>query len=193
MRKTLLAMADGKFAYEQDELIISESRLEFICNSNQSIEGKFTIQSSQGTLIKGIIYTTNYRMQCTQTQFMGKKVELEYRFNSDGLSDMSTVKGDIYIETNIGEYNLPFVVSVLNEPVSSSLGAIRNMFHFTNLARADFEQAYKLFASRKFKDINMEPDERMYYNMLSKTNMCREHLEEFLLAINKKEACKYKS
>ena len=53
-------------------------------------------------------------MQCTQTQFMGKKVELEYRFNSDGLSDMSTVKGDIYIETNIGEYNLPFVVSVLN-------------------------------------------------------------------------------
>ena len=187
MRKTLLAMADGKFAYEQDELIISESRLEFICNSNQSIEGKFTIQSSQGTLIKGILYTTNYRMQCTQTQFMGKKVELEYRFNSDGLSDMSTVKGDIYIETNIGEYNLPFVVSVLNEPVSSSLGAIRNMFHFTNLARADFEQAYKLFASRKFKDINMEPDERMYYNMLSKTNMCREHLEEFLLAINKKK------
>lgn len=61
------------------------------------------------------------------------------------------------------------------------------MFHFTNLARADFEQAYKLFASRKFKDINMEPDERMYYNMLSKTNMCREHLEEFLLAINKKK------
>lgn len=39
MKKTLLAMADGKFAYEQDELIISESRLEFICNSNQSIEG----------------------------------------------------------------------------------------------------------------------------------------------------------
>lgn len=187
MRKTLLAMADGKFAYEQDELIISERRLEFICNADEIIEGKFSIKSNAGVDLKGVLYTTNYRMSCRNVQFAGKNVEIEYVFNARGLDYQTTIKGDIFIETNIGEYNLPFVVTVLKDSVPAAFGTVRNLFHFANLAHTDFEQAYKLFVSNKFRNINMENSEKIYYKMLVSHNPCREHMEEFLLAVNKKK------
>lgn len=187
MRKTLLAMAEDKFAYEDDELILSESRLEFICETDEIISGKFYIESDLKREIKGILYSTNFRMKCSEVQFSGKKVEISYTFNAKGLDDKETVKGDIYIESNVGEYNLPFVVTVLNEDVSSSMGVIRNMFHFANLAHYDYEEAYRLFTSGKIRLIKMDASERMHYEMLARANSSRENLEEFLLTANKKK------
>ena len=187
MRKTLLAMAEDKFVYEDDSLVISESRLEFMCEANETIQGKFYIESELKKDTKGILYSTNSRMTCSKVRFSGKKVEISYTFDAKGLVDKETVKGDIYIESNLGEYNLPFVVTVLNEAVNSSLGVIRNLFHFANLAHADYEEAYKLFKSGRLRLIKMSPSERMHYEMLARANVNREHMEEFLLTINKKK------
>jgi len=187
VKKTLLAMAEGRIEYIDDEIIVSENRLELICRKDEIINGKFYIESSLHKDIKGILYSSNYRMKCEQVQFSGKKIEIAYSFDSKGLIDKQTIKGDIYIETNIGEYNLPFVVTVLNETVESSLGSVRNLFHFVNLAHSDYDEAYKLFVSKKFKLLKMDLAERMQYEMLSKNNICKQHMEEFLLAINKKK------
>lgn len=187
MKKTLLAMAKGQIEYTDDEVVISEKRLEIICHKDEIISGKFYVQSSLNNDMRGIIYSSNYRMRCNQVQFFGKRIEIEYTFDSKGLSNKQTVKGNIYIETNIGEYNLPFVVTVLNETINSSLGTVRNLFHFVNLAHADYDEAYRLFVSPKFKMINMDMSERLQYEMLSKNNVCKQHMEEFLLITNKKK------
>lgn len=45
------------------------------------------------------------------------------------------LKGNFYIISNQGEYYLPFVVSIEHVVLDSSIGTIKNLFHFANLAK----------------------------------------------------------
>lgn len=187
MRNTLMAMAEGKFSYDHDELMISEKRLELVCDKDETIRGKFVMESRLGAEIKGVLYSSNYRMKCLEARFCGRRIEVEYEFNSRGLAPKETIKGDLYVESNVGEYNLPFVVTVVSAPVDSPVGPIRNLFHFANLAMVDYEQAYRLFVSKRFREVEMTGTDRVCYDMLMESKPCREHMEEFLIAAHKKK------
>ena len=62
-------------------------------------------------------------------------------------------RGAFHIISNQGEYYIPFFVSVVPKTIDSSLGNIKNLFHFTNLAKSSWEEAVKLFYSKEFKAV----------------------------------------
>ncbi|MDE6739952.1 MAG: hypothetical protein K2K07_12760, partial [Lachnospiraceae bacterium] len=103
------------------------------------------------------------------------------------------VKGAFNIISNQGEYYLPFSVSVMPKVVVSSLGNIRNLFHFTNLAKSNWEEAVKLFYSEEFKEVFTGNDSQHYaaYQGLSAVRGNERNVEEFLQEINKKSAVEY--
>ena len=102
--------------------------------------------------------------------------------------------GYFYIISNCGEYELPYRIEIEDDRVESSLGTIKNMFHFANLAKASWEEAVKAFYSPQFKKIFSAGADRQYYNAykgLSAVPGNEQNMEEFLLETNKKQRVEF--
>ncbi len=95
--------------------------------------------------------------------------------------------------SSCGEYAIPYTVSVRRPQLQSSLGIIKNLFHFTNLAQTDWEEAVSLFYSRNFASILHKGDKNILlsYVGLSKNEENEQNVEEFLIETNKKTPVTY--
>lgn len=191
MRKRIRAIAEGKFDYKDIEVRVSKERIERMARKNEVLKGSVVLESSDERKLKGLIYTTDRRMVCEEVQFRGKKVQVSYEFDTTGMEEGDTNKGEIYIESNAGEIIIPYVVSIAYHAIDSSIGKVRDLFHFANLAQLNYQEAYKLFCSKKFRQIRMNEEHRQLYEALVQSNVCKESMEEFLVAIHKKQPVRF--
>ena len=154
----------------------------------ETSEGSFTIFGPENRLVTGKVSSTDIRMEILTETFSGSPYEVSYRFNSVGLAQGDVLQGNFRIVSNQGEYFLPFVVTVRHEQIASSLGDIKNLFHFANLAKTDWEEAIDLFYSSNFISIFKGNDEQheSLYRGLSCVPGNEQNVEEFLIAISKK-------
>jgi hypothetical protein len=113
---------------------------------------------------------------------------IHFVFDSTGLEAGDVVKGDIQVVSNAGEYYLPFVFSVSYGIVRSSMGNVRNLFHFTNQAQINWDEAVDLFYSPEFARV-FGGNDRIHYDKfrgLSNNHGDPQAVDDFLVAINKK-------
>lgn len=191
MRKRIRAIAEGKFDYKEMLVQVSVERIELMAKKDEVLKGSFVLESVDESRLQGLIYTTDRRMVCEDVQFSGKRVQIHYQFQTKGMEEGETNKGAIYIESNAGEIVVPYVVSIERRCVMTSVGKVRDLFQFANLAQKNFQEAYKLFCSERFMAITMDDDVRQLYRAMTQSNVCKEHLEEFLIAIRKKEPVRF--
>lgn len=181
------------YDYEGGSLVFSCSQIEIAIHKGEIVEGSFTIEEQSGLEAQGDIYSSHIRMTLGSDHFKGKLATVHYRFDSNGLTPGEVVKGCFSIISDKGEYILSYVITILYEQIESSLGNIKNLFHFTNLAKSNWDEAVKLFSKNSFIDIISESDKRyksLYYGLSSQGNQNR-NLEEFLIGINKKQKIEY--
>lgn len=193
MKQIIDRLLNGDFDYERGSLDFSCPRLEIVLEKGEDIEDTFTIYGLPDKLTKGHITTSDWRMECLTPEFAGSEEQITYHFHSEGLEEGDVVKGAFFVISNQGEYYLPYVVSVAYHVMESSLGAIKNLFHFANLAKTNMEEAMQLFYSPYFKQI-LTGSDRQYlkvYEGLSQNKGNAQNLEEFLLVINKKQKVEY--
>lgn len=193
MRRCIKDLANGKFEYDKPTIKLSENHLELQVPINNVGKGNFHIQEVSGKKVKGIIYSSNPRMICLVTQFEGDMIEIPYEYDTRGLEGGETQKGEMFIISSAGECVLPFEVKI--EPVfkNSSIGAVKNLFHFANLAQTNWDEAFKIFYSKEFSNI-FEKREREYqtlYESFATGAKNEQNLEAFLIAINKKSRVKF--
>ena len=182
-------LLNGKYFYAERNLDFSTPRVELYLGAGESVEGSFTIFGSEERLLVGKISSTELRMQVITRDFSGTPYEASYRFDATGLSKGDVIQGDFRIISNQGEYFLPFVVNIRLDHIASSLGDIRNLFHFANLAKTDWKEAVDLFYSDEFISIfsGTEGQYESLYRGLSEIPGNEQNVEEFLIAINKKQ------
>lgn len=193
MREIVDRLLKGQFEYTRGGLEFSLTRLELLIHEGEEIEGSFMIMGPQEKVTEGIVSSTELRMEVLTGHFHGEKDEVMYRFRGDGLSGGDSINGEFRIISNRGEYMLPFTVTVEKAKVFSSLGDIRNLFHFANLAKSNWEEALHLFYSPSFCHVLTGNDaqyESMYYG-LSMVKDSNRNMEEFLLGVNKKQPISY--
>ncbi len=193
MNQTVERLLNEEFDYERGSLDFSCPRLELTIEKGEIVEGDFTVYGFPGKLTKGHITTSDRRMECLTPEFCGNEEQIQYRFHSDGMEEGDVKKGEFYVISNQGEYYLPYVVTVAHRVLESSLGGIKNLFHFANLAKTNMEEARNLFYSPCFKQILTGNDRQFLkvYEGLSKYKGNGQNLEEFLLVINKKQKIDY--
>ncbi|MCR5311533.1 MAG: DUF5717 family protein [Lachnospiraceae bacterium] len=193
MREIVDRILSGKFDYEKGSLEISSPKIELSLCPGDVYTGSFFVSGTGNRLTEGHLYSNDIRLELITDSFSGPSQEVGYTFSAMGLEEGDVVQGDIYIISNQGEYYLPYTVTVQNKVIDSSLGSIRNLFHFTNLAKANWEEAVKLFYSDNFISVFNGADKRYRktYLGLSKYYGNEQNVEEFLLAINKKHAVEY--
>ena len=189
MRKLVDRYADGFFDYDTGKLLFSVGKVEGSLPCGEILEGDFTLSSEDGREFSARLFTSDMRLVC-RNDAVDEVTEatIHYVFDSTGLEPGDVVKGDIRILSSSGEYYLPFVFSITYGIVKSSLGNVRNLFHFTGQAQSNWKEAVDLFYSPAFVQVFGGNDRIHYdkYRGLSNLNGDSQSVDDFLTAINKK-------
>lgn len=189
MQSVVERILEGNFNKDTHTLDFSTPVIELNINAGDVYEGSFTIFGPRDVMTEGRVSSTRLRMKCLVDNFAGSEVEVPFSFDSNGMSMGDTFKGEFRIISNQGEYMVPYDITIGNENLDTSLGNIKNLFHFTNLARTNWEEAVDLFHSRDFEAI-LNGSDKMHmgsYQVLVNGPNRQQNLEEFLLQIKKKQ------
>lgn len=174
-------------------LTFSVSTVEHTLRAGTECEGSFSVMAKSGQLTTGYVHTSDYRMECINSELNGTQDEIAYRFHGANLLPGEDVHGDFYLCTNRGEYNIPFSIHVEADIIESSVGPIRNLFHFTNLAKAKWKEALDVFYDPRFIRVFNGPD-RDYlplYHAMSGVRGSEHNMDGFLVAVGKKTPVEY--
>lgn len=186
-------LSESVFEGNKNNLELETSRLEFTVKQNQTVVGETRILSQDGTPVHCIFCSNHYRMQCITPEFTAREGVLKYKFDGYGLEPGDVIEGEITILSNAGEYPIPFKATVDQAYEHSTLGSIRNLFHFANLAHSDFEEAVRLFYEEDFKKLFTGHDRQYFslYRGLSAHKGNAHNVDQFLIAIHKKQAASF--
>ena len=190
MRKRIQKLARGEFEYARPLLSFSTDKVDIEVLEGKDYTGDFVITSANRVPMRGVVYTSDARMECLTPQFEGEEVRIRYQFHSNGLVEGDIQKGEFFIICNQGEYNLSFVASISKLYAETSVGRVRSLNDFLSLAKESGTEAYHLFYSKNFKNIikRDEKRQRLLYEGLSKGATSSQKVEEFLVGIQKKQA-----
>ncbi len=153
MKEILEKILGGDYDFGEERLPLSFSCDEIFSESlpDMELKGSFNIYAADGA--KGYIYSDDLRIIIEDEEFEGKNCEIRYKIDTHGLPHGAKNEGRLLIVSDHGEYELPWTICVSKEQPDSSLGEIRNLFHFANLAKADWEEARELFYSPVFQSV----------------------------------------
>ncbi len=193
MQEIIERILAGNFDYENGSLDFSCTKIELTLPRGNVYEGSFHISSTQGRLAEGCVETADLRMECLTCRFSGTDAEIAYRFHGEHMEEGDVVKGVFSVISNHGEYYLPYVVSIEHSVLQSSIGPVKNLFHFANLAKTNWREALLLYYSPEFPKAFSGADGGYMecYRGLSVYPGNEQHMEEFLIYINKKQRVEY--
>lgn len=193
MREAVEQILDGTYDYEKGALDFSCAKLEIELQKGETYEGSFTVYASEGKYTVGYITTTDPRMECLSTELHGNTEEIAFRFHGEWMNEGEVTKGEFQIVSNKGEYYLPYVVSVMHGAPGIEGGKVRNLLQFAGLAKSDWQEAVRVFYTPDFANVIKESGNQLYltYQGLSGQLGNGQHVEEFLVATNKKQRIEY--
>lgn len=193
MQNTISQILEGNFEYGNGSLDFSCEKIDISIRKGQQYEGSFRIYAPEGRLSRGSVISSDWRMECLAGEFAGSEEEISFRFHGETLEEGDVVKGRFDVISNQGEYYLPFVVSVERSLPESSVGTIKNLFHFANLAKSDWNEAVRIFYSPGFAGVFSGSDAQYAeeYRALSVYKGQEQCVEEFLIWANKKQKVEY--
>ena len=163
MREAVDRILEGNFNNDVHSLNFSSPLIELKLEPGEKYEGSFTIFGKPNVMTEGTVSTTELRMKCLVEHFIGSEEEIPYVVDTAGMTQGDSLKGEFRIISNQGEYLIPYHVEIGSENLNSSLGSIKNLFHFTNLAKTGWEEAVNLFFSKDFEQI-LQGSDRQYLN-----------------------------
>lgn len=175
-------------------LEFSCDKVEYYVNAGENVEGCFEIHTSDRQ-VKGVIYSTDTRLKVQTNQFAGENCVVYFTFQGTYLEIGSKVEGNFIVLSNAGEYTIPFAF-IVNEPIiESSMGEIRDLFQFTNLAKQNWTEAVSCFYDPRFVYIfeTKEKDLLPLYLGLSRFKGNENNVEEFICHIHKKTPITYET
>ncbi|MBQ8822756.1 MAG: hypothetical protein IJZ82_08950 [Lachnospiraceae bacterium] len=196
MQEIVGQILNEKFEYKNGSLEFSCGKIEHTVSVGKNCEGSFSIvlaQENAAEYMTGYVTASDPRMECSTYEFAGSQVDISYCFHSEHMEEGEVTKGELYVVSNLGEYYLPYVISVEHSVPESSVGPVKNLFHFTNLAKSNIKEALRLFRSPEFAAVIRKEDSHVHllYQGLSSGVNELQCMDEFLCAVNKKSRVEF--
>ncbi len=188
MKDKIEQFSKGNFEYELPFICLTDEEIRITVEAGKIYEGSFIISNSTERRMEGRVYSSSRLLQIKTPSFCEAANTIHYSFDATFLKAGEALEGDVCIVSDCGEKTLPFYVQVEIASVTTSLGKIKDLFQFTNLARMDWSEAKKVFKQEDFETIFLANEERYryIYRYLIKSLSTSQALEEFLIAIHKK-------
>lgn len=188
MKDQINRYARGVFEYEPPVIELRDSSIYAVIDKNRTYTGHIVFAERSGRKLKGVIYTDNDKVLIKENSFFGEKISIEYTVKCDKALGGDVIEGIFNIVSNGGEAAIPYSFRVEAGSHDTSVGVVRNLFHFANLAQTNAEEAVSLFEADDFEDVYIGDDMtlRCIYEGLSKGSDSMVNMEEFLIAVHKK-------
>lgn len=188
MREKIKAFSKGQFKYQLPNLQASVERLVLGAQSGETVTGSVVIENDEKAPMKGMVYSSDPCMRIPENTFVGERYILEYCFDAKSLKPGTVRRGKLTIVSSLGEMSIPFEVTVQVPFLVTTYGKMRDLFHFANLAKDDWNQALDVFTSKEFETIffHKEDPNRLVYRALKDSSSPSRGMEEFLVAVHKK-------
>lgn len=184
---------EGNFDYDSGSLDFSCTKIELDLQPGECYEGSFGIEVHGSGRTAGQISSSDIRMECLTRELTGTDEEIAFRFHGEQMQAGDSVRGCFYVVSSLGEYSLPYAVTISGSYPQSFAGPVKNLFQFARLARESWEEAVTLFYSPEFEDILVGND-RQYHTLymgLSSNRGNAHNVDQFLTAIQKKQPVEY--
>ena len=187
MRKKIQNLIRGTYEYQHPKLIFSEEKIAFDVREEETYHGSFQITVSDEQRARGMICCRNPRMKCVTTQFDGMQAQIEFVYEAANVTEGNPDNGQFVISSSCGEYLLPFTANPVRYYHRSSIGKIKTINDFANLAKLNWEEALCVFQSKYFKNIFPDMTTELLYEGLCSRGCTSHEMEEFLIGIGKKK------
>lgn len=197
MNSRMEPFQESEIAYGNGTLEFDVPMVQIEVNAGGEYRGCFHIRVTAGPEAAGRICAADHRIECPEGKFKGKNLEVPFTYDASGMEYGDSAKGEFCIISNRGEYFLPYEVRIMGAVTDGELGEIKNLFHFANLAKLNWEEALKCFYREEFSQL-LTGNSRQYleaYRALAENG--RESgkpefaMEQFLILIRKKQAVSY--
>lgn len=184
---------EGNFVRQPILLEFSQQHIELTLAAGEVYEDFFTIYGAEEEVTEGYVFSRDPRMECLTEYFSGTQEKILYRFDTALMEEGEVKQGDFQIISNHGEYSISYKVTVNRPEIESSMGTIKNLFHFANLAKTNWGEAVAVFYSAGFKEMFKGADKQYLnaYKGLSAIVGNEHNVDEFLIAIKKKTRIEY--
>lgn len=187
MKKKIQDLIRGTYKYEHPKLIFSDETIKFDVREEETYKGSFRITVSGKQYARGIISCKNPRMKCLTDQFEGTEIQVDYVYEASNVKAGNPDSGQFVILSDCGEYLLPFTAEPVRYYHKSSIGKIKTLNDFANLAKLNWEEALNVFQSKYFHNIFPDTASELLYEGLCSRGCTGHEMEEFLIGIGKKK------
>lgn len=192
MQKRIKKLAQGVFDYEALNIMFQTKKIELEIQKSKKYTNEFVIEARNDVILEGRIFTSHERMQCVNTFFEDHTIRVLYQFDSEGMEEGDTLKGEFYLILKDGEYRLPFVVTIKKVILEIKEHRISSLDGFLEIARTDMSLAFRFFQMEDF--IHLIEDHAkafLLYKTLSVTPLQMQKMEEFLVNLNLKHRIEF--
>lgn len=189
MKNKIKKLSKGDFSIGKPDVVFDKTRLMISVGEGELYKGSFSLRNRKDGDIRGLVYSSSFRVKLLESGFEGKEVTVNFTYNGSGLKPGEVEQGKFTIVCNGGEYELDFTAIAEKPFLMTSYGKVQSLRDFKNMAMQDFTEAQRLFRSRDFYEILKYEDRRtmnLYHNM-RKWSLGEQALEEFLVGIKLKE------
>lgn len=188
MKEQINRYARGAFEYETLATEVYPVSIDDAAQKNKEYIGTLNVRERLGRDIKGLVYSSNSRVQVVNSQFIGSDNVIEYRIDTTGIEAGDSIKGAFGVVTNGGEEQISYDFKVEAGSYDSEYGNVKNLFHFANLAQSDINEAVRIFTMPEFNKVLLKEDLRLgkLHDQLLKGSSPKQAVEEFLVATHKK-------
>ncbi len=188
MKEKVDEIANGIFKNGPADLILEPPVLKLETDSGSSCNGSFIAKNSKNRIMKGLVITSCHYISIVQPSFQGIESVIEFNFDGKNLMPGEVIKGSVLVITDCGSAHVQFSVNVNVPSCTVSSGKIKDLFHFTNLAKENSTEAVQLFRNKHFEEVFLYRDNSniaLYRGLIAGTSKGLA-MEEFLIAIHKK-------
>lgn len=194
LKEKIEQLSRGEFTYELPNILLSEEELFITVESGGTQDGNFTIYNSINSKIKGVLYSSSRFLCMDKKHFYGENNLIEFRVIAKELEAGRVIDAFIDIITDCGEIKLPVKIQVEEPSISSSIGKMKDLIQFANLAKSDWSEAKQLFKSEELpRLLNYYYKKNiLVYNALRRSSGMSQAMDEFLVSVHKKVAVKFK-
>lgn len=192
MRERINRLAKGIIDSEVPVIKVTPEGIDDVVRSGGATRRELVVTSKNNLHIKGLAYSSNFRVRLLNGAFGGTYNHLVYEVNTGFLEDGDVIKGAFYLVTNGGEREVPYSFRVELSTSGKALSDLKTAEDFAMTAKNDGETALRLFEYRDFieapfmKDLHV----RALYDGLKGRPDRHKELEEFLTGLGVKEPVK---
>lgn len=189
MKERINRLAKGILDYDEIQVSFSTTRIEAPVVFDEKMRDEFRIVCEQGKQVKGLVYSTNYRVSLFSDNFVGKDCRVVYEVDASHADE--DIAGEFQIVCGGGEFRIPYCFHVCAVDPEGRL--IETLEEFAGLAREDGEEALRFFESSDFArcPFMQTAGVRTLYDGIWGRGNRRNALEEFLVGTGTKEPVRF--